>query len=491
MRLSIFWRVILVQSALVALILGLSLYAFIELKHLAQLSSAILTVDSPCIEEEKRLLKIFLAQMRDAKKFLLLQDRIFFASFQQGNHDFRGALDGVESLVDTPTERDLLERIKTLHDQFTKEFDLAVSEEDSWQQKSAKISESILDATEELIRLRENLTAEKTAAARDRAASAATLMAWLSIGGVSAAVLLAYLHARGVTRPLKKLAKEMHQVGGGEFSRSIDIKAPQEIEQLAEDFNMMVAKLAELDRMKADFISHVSHELRTPLTAMREGTAILLEEISGPLTASQRKVLEVLSTNSDRLYRSICSILDLSKMEAGMMEYHVVPCDPAALIHRSMTSVELIARTKGIHLESILAENLPTVLADEERIQQVLDNLLGNALKFTPEGGKIIIGAKVKRENESVRLLEVSVSDSGEGIPTEDLQRVFERFYQSPPKIGRSRQGTGLGLALARHIVEHHQGKIWVESELGIGSTLVFTLPVWADNSPLAAECQT
>jgi len=491
MRLSIFWRVILVQSALVALILGLSLYALTELKHLAQLSSAILNVDSPCIEQEKRLLKIFLAQMRDAKKFLLLQDRIFYASFQQGTHDFRGALEGVERLVDSPTEKELLQRIRTSHQQFVKEFDLATSEEESWQQKSAELGESILGATEQLIRLRENLTAEKTEAARDRAASAATLMAWLTIGGVSAAVLLAYLHARGVNRPLKKLAKEMHQVGEGEFSRCIDIRAPQEIEQLAEDFNGMVAKLAELDQMKADFISHVSHELRTPLTAMREGTAILLEEISGPLTASQRKVLEVLSSNSDRLYRSICSILDLSKMEAGMMEYQLVPCDPAALIHRSVTSVELIARTKGIHLESNLAEDLPVIFADEERIQQVLDNLLGNALKFTPAGGKIIIGAKTRRENESARLLEVSVSDSGEGIPAEDLQRVFERFYQSPPRIGRTRPGTGLGLPIARHIVEHHQGKIRVESEPGTGSVFSFTLPIWADNSPWAAERQT
>ncbi|MDY0040061.1 MAG: ATP-binding protein, partial [Desulforhabdus sp.] len=236
-------------------------------------------------------------------------------------------------------------------------------------------------------------------------------------------------------------------------------------------------------QMKTDFISHVSHELRTPLTAMREGTAILLEEIGGPLTASQRKVLEVLSSNSDRLYRSICSILDLSKMEAGMMEYQLAPCDAAALIHRSVTSVELIARTKGVDLESNLPENLPVIYADEERIQQVLDNLLGNALKFTPEGGKIIIGARLTTENESGRLLEVSVSDSGEGIPAEDLQRVFQRFYQSPTKTGRSRQGTGLGLAIARHIVEDHRGRIRVKSEPGIGSTFSFTLPIWAANS--------
>ncbi|MGA7877426.1 MAG: HAMP domain-containing sensor histidine kinase [Desulfoferrobacter sp.] len=477
MRMSIFWRVVVVQSALIALILALSLYALVELNRLAHLSSTIVAVDSTCIEAEKSLQKIFLTQMRDAKKFLLLQDPAFYASFQQGNRDFEDSLDTIDNLVGSPTEKGLIESIRILHSQYTYQFELASSNEKVWQVKGPQISDGILATADELIRIREDLIAGKTSAGRDRAQSAATLMAWLTLGGVTAAMMLAYLHARSVTRPLKKLAQEMRQIGEGEFGRFIDIKAPQEVKQLAEDFNWMAAKLAELDQMKADFISHVSHELRTPLTAMREGATLLLEEIPGRLSTSQRQIIEVMSTNSDRLYQSICSILDLTKMDAGMMEYQFVPCDLAALVNRSVESVELIARKKNIDLQTTLDENIPVLLVDEGRIQQVVDNLLSNALKFTPEGGKIRIRVSFKDEANGSHPVELRVSDSGDGIAPEDSQKVFERFYQSSRTGGKSRQGTGLGLALARHIVEDHQGKIWVETELGKGSTFIVAFP--------------
>lgn len=482
MRLSIFWRVILVQSALLALILGLSLYALTELNRLAHLSRDIVSFDSTCIQEEKRLLSVFLGQMRDAKKFVALGDQAFYTSFLQGDQEFIASTKVINSLIATEEERQLFERIKALHERFTRQLELSYYDKEAWEKRSAALGEQIIDATDQLIRLHEKLTMEKTVRARDSAASAATLMAWLTCGGLGAGVLLAYFHARGVNRPLRRLAKEMRQVGTGDFSRTIDIKAPQEIEQLAEDFNWMSAKLAELDQMKGDFIAHISHELRTPLTAMREGSAILLEEITGPLTDSQRKVLEVLSTNSDRLYRSICSILDLSKMEAGMMDYQVVPADLAALIRSSLASVELVARKKEIRLESAVNGDLPTVLIDEGRIQQVLDNLLNNALKFTPQGGRITVGTSLRKETDGSDSVQVSVSDTGEGIPTKDLERIFERFYQSPRKDGSSRQGTGLGLAICRYIVEYHKGDIWVESVVGTGSSFYFTLPVWIDN---------
>lgn len=477
MRMSIFWRVVVVQSALIALVLALSLYALVELNRLAHLSSTIVAVDSTCVEAEKSLLKIFLAQMRDGKKFLLLNDPAFYASFQQGTRDLNDSLDTIDNLVDTPTEKGLIESIRILHNQYTYQFELASSDEKAWQEKGPQISDGILATANELIRIREDLIAGKTAEGRDSAQSAATLMGWLTLGGVTGAIILAYLHARSVSRPLKKLAQEMRHVGGGEFGRFIDIEAPQEVKQLAEDFNWMAAKLAELDQMKADFISHVSHELRTPLTAMREGAALLLEGIPGELSASQRQIIGVMSTNSDRLYQSICSILDLTKMDAGMMEYQFVPCNLAALVERSVESVELIARKKGIELQIISDKELPTLMLDEGRIQQAVDNLLSNALKFTPEGGKVRVVVSCKEEPNDSYPVEVRVSDSGDGIAPEDSKKVFERFYQSSRTRGRSRQGTGLGLAIVRHIVEDHHGKIWVENELGNGSTFTMAFP--------------
>ncbi|MCK8602291.1 HAMP domain-containing sensor histidine kinase [Desulfoferrobacter suflitae] len=477
MRLPIFWRVILVQSALIGLILALSLYALVELSRVVRLSSTVVAVDSKCIEEEKRLLKLFLAQMRAAKKYLLLKDQAFYAAFQQGNQDITGSLDVIQGLTDTSTEKGLIESIRILQRHYTHQFESAPSDETSWQEKEPQISDGILAAANQLIQIRQSLIAEKTAAGRDRAQSAMTVMGWLTLGGVSIAIVLAYLHARGVTRPLKLLANEMHQVGRGEFGRSIDIKAPREVKQLAEDFNWMAARLAELDQMKADFISHVSHELRTPLTAIREGAALLLEEAPGPLTSSQRQIIEIVSSNSDRLYQSICSILDLSKMDAGMMEYQPAPCDLASVVRRSAQWVEPIARKKGIRVRIFVDEKVPLVLVDEERLQQVVDNLLSNALKFSPEGGEVSMRVLYRGESGDAHPVELRVTDSGEGIAPEDAQKVFERFYQSSPSGARRRQGTGLGLAVARRIVEDHQGKIWVESDVGKGSTLVVALP--------------
>jgi two-component system, NtrC family, sensor histidine kinase GlrK len=268
-------------------------------------------------------------------------------------------------------------------------------------------------------------------------------------------------------------------VGRGEFRRSLEIRAPKEVSDLAQAFNWMAAQLAELNEMKADFIAHVSHELRTPLTAIQEGTALLLEEIPGPLTTSQKEIVTVLRSHSERLFHSLSSVLDLSKMEAGMMEYVPVPSDVTALMERSVATVSLIAQKKQLSLQVVPTHPLPLVSCDEQRIQQVLDNLLSNAVKFTPERGQISLSASLKSgTNGTGGWVEVCVTDTGEGIPEEEVQRVFEKFYQSPHHRNASRRGTGLGLAIAQHIIDAHGGRIWTESQLGKGSTFHFTLPI-------------
>ncbi|MBI3302846.1 MAG: HAMP domain-containing histidine kinase, partial [Deltaproteobacteria bacterium] len=366
-----------------------------------------------------------------------------------------------------------------LYSRYATGLTTALSRKSSWDKEKTAISDGILLGINELIRLREEAIARKTAAARDQAVGAAKVVGWLSLGGIGSAVLLAYFHARGVSRPLRKLAQELRRVGTGEFHPSLDIRAPKEVAELAQAFNWMAERLAELDQMKADFIAHVSHELRTPLTAIQAGTDLLLEQIPGPITASQQEILEIVQNHSGQLFRSISSILDLSKMEARMIEYVQAPSDLAALIDRSVGTVRLIAQKKRIHVEVTCVSPLPLLCLDEGRIQQVLDNLLSNAVKFTPEGGAIGVSASFKGNGDGQgSWVEVRVSDTGVGIPAEGMERIFDKFYQSPYHRGESMRGTGLGLAIARHIVEAHSGRIWVESRVGEGSTFVFTLPV-------------
>ena len=477
MRLTIFWRVILAQSVLIVLILVVCLYSFVELRRLTKLNAAILSVDTPCIGEEKQALKTFLSQMRNAEKYLVLRDSAFHNNFVQGCNDFAASLAKIDGMIHTPRERDLVREIVDLQEQYRQQLNVAASSKSAWEPARTEIGDGIIERVNELVRYREQTIADRTAAARDQAAAAATVMGWLAVAGIAGGLMLAYLHARSVSRPLVTLTEEMRRVGKGEIGRSLEIRASGEVRQLAESFNWMAEKLAHLDKLKADFTAHVSHELRTPLTAIREGTALLLEEIPGPLATPQREIVEVMRAHSDRLHHSITSILDLSKMEAEMMEYEFMACDLTDLIKRSMEAVGLIAQSKGIQLTADLSGRLPIVMIDERRIHQVLDNLLSNGLKFTPEGGIVAVSARLSRDGEA-KVVEVRVSDTGDGIPEQDLESVFDRFYQSVRGRKKRSQGTGLGLAIARHIIEAHRGRIWVESELGRGSTFAFTFPL-------------
>ena len=480
MKLTIFSRVMIAQSALILLILIISLFAVGKLRLVSQLNTEALTVDATCISEEKRLLKSFLAEMRNAEKYLLMRDLSFRDEYENNKNDFNDAIAKISYIVDSERERKLISDIESLHDSYEQETDLINFGEKGSDAARSSLGEGIIQSANELIRLRDQAASHKTALARDQAASAAEVMFWLTLFGIAGAFIMAYVHARGISGPLKVLAREMRRIGRGEFFRTAQAEGPTEVVELARSFNRMAVELEHLDRLKADFTAHVSHELRTPLTAIREGTALLLEGISGPLTKSQREILEVVRNHSQRLFQSISSILDLSKMEAEMMDYEFTMCDLKGLIEKSVEAVDLIARKGDIKLRWNTAGSIPMFLADERRIQQVLNNLLSNALKFSPVGGEVRVeafplGGSNRRSSASA--VEIRVSDDGPGIPAGEAQNIFKHFYQSRNQKGKGQQGTGLGLAIARHIVEAHRGRIWAESEIGCGSTFHVVLP--------------
>ena len=232
------------------------------------------------------------------------------------------------------------------------------------------------------------------------------------------------------------------------------------------------ARLLELDRLKSDFLSTVSHELRTPLTSIRSFSEILLRyEVDDP--EKRRKFVGVINYEAERLTRMINDLLDLSKIEAGRVELHSEPLELEPVFARALGTTHPLLAEKEIVVESSVEAGLPPVYADADRIQQVLTNLISNAVKFSPEGGSIRLSGKRK---DGFAL--ISVADEGPGIPPDRLEQVFDRFHQVRDPQKSHPLGTGLGLTISREIVERLGGKIWVDSELGAGTVFSFTVPL-------------
>ena len=232
-------------------------------------------------------------------------------------------------------------------------------------------------------------------------------------------------------------------------------------------------RLKELDKMKSAFVSNVSHELRTPLTSIKASADNMLDRLIGDLNAKQVGYLTRIKSNSDRLARLINDLLDLSTIEAGKIDLRPANIPLVTLVKEAAESLRPVAAEKLINLTVMSADPGVIAWADRDKVIQVLMNLIGNALKFTPTRGEVTVAVA----KNSAAWMQISVTDTGPGIPAEEVNKVFGRFYQIGQAGTQKTQGTGLGLAISKALVEMHGGKIWVESEAGKGSTFSFTLP--------------
>jgi PAS domain S-box-containing protein len=232
-------------------------------------------------------------------------------------------------------------------------------------------------------------------------------------------------------------------------------------------------RLKELDTMKSDFVSSVSHELRTPLTAIKGSVDNMLDGLTGALNEKQTRYLVRIKSNADRLSRLINDLLDLSRIEAGKIELKPVRVDLGRLASDIAETLRPIAAEKLIDLDVASVEPGITARADRDKITQVLMNLIGNALKFTPPNGKVTVAVERNGDN----WVRVSVSDTGPGIARGEAAKIFDKFYQIANADKQKTRGTGLGLSISKSLVEMHRGKIWMDSEVGRGSTFCFTLP--------------
>jgi signal transduction histidine kinase len=256
-------------------------------------------------------------------------------------------------------------------------------------------------------------------------------------------------------------------------------EASRELTEKNRRLAQAVERLQEADLVKSNFLATVSHELRTPLTSVIGYSEMLLEGIAGELNDEQREYVRTVMEKGDQLLQLITGILDISRMEAGEMRIDRVPFDLDEVVSVALSTIAPHARRKKLNMACTVPPGLPLVLGDRDKIRQVLLNLLGNAVKFTPEGGRIEVSADLASlVPDGPRAVRVSVRDSGIGVPAEHQKRVFDPFFQVDNSSTREYGGTGLGLSIVKRLVEAHGGVVWVESEAGKGATFSFTIPL-------------
>ena len=457
-----------------------SLYAIWKLHQLNVGTRHILDVDIRILDLGKILEDSILSQLRFEKKFVITKDLALYNQFLSKKAEFDKNIADALIMTDTTPKRNALNKMKASYDTyqslFVKEVDSIKAQRDyfkKWYEiEKEKAANDILEQLEMLVVYSQADIRDRTRMLRDFGTSARTVAIVMSVATIILAIGTSFLLTKKITKPLSLLMQKTKEVSEGVFKSDLEIPNPPEISELTKAFNSMSRKLQAVDRMKSDFFAMMSHELRTPLTSIREGTSLLLEGVGGAMPDKQERVLRIVSTESHRLINLVNSVLDLSKMEAGMMTYSFEQADLASLVDKSMVEIGPLIESKKISLRTRMDEKLPTIKVDHERILQVLRNLLGNAVKFTPEGGHIDISARPIPQG-----LEVAVADSGPGIPPEHLSSIFSKFQQVTPTGSYRVKGTGLGLAIAKQIIVSHGGKIWATSEPGRGSTFIFVLP--------------
>jgi signal transduction histidine kinase len=309
-------------------------------------------------------------------------------------------------------------------------------------------------------------------------ANSRNLFVGVAAGAIVLALLFGFVLSWSVIGPIQGIDSRLAAIASGDFSGHVDARNRDELGALATNVNRMNDELRRLYREvevasqhKSDFLANMSHELRTPLNAIIGFSQVLRERMVGDVNAKQAEYLDDILASGNHLLSLINDVLDLSKVEAGQVELEVAPFSLQEALERGVAMVRERATRSGVQVVLATDPEIDVVLGDERRIRQVIFNLLSNAVKFTPADG--LVDVRTARVNGEVR---VTVADTGPGIPGDDLRRIFEEFQQTEAGIAQG-EGTGLGLALSKRLVELHGGRIWVESTLGRGSTFAFALP--------------
>ncbi len=470
MRLT--WRVFLSTSLVMLVLVGIVAWSLRAVNGFVHTNATIVERTVPALQRETSLREALVGLMRLEGRWNVLRDPRYGTAWEVRAERFATQLGALSALLTSPDELRLHRKSTTAFAAYRR---LAREENASAKtrrpppvtprkrQAAARTQlalEQLTDATSTALgRSRDD---SRTLEQRTRHAVVAALPIAV-LAGLAGATLVAL----GMARALRSLSTAAGQIGEGTFAGPVQVRGADEIGQLGEAFNRMAAQLGEIDRLKQEFFAHISHELRTPLTAVREATNLLRDEVPGPLTAKQSRLVDIIRASSERVLRLVDQILDLSRLQAGLLALERRWVDLDKLVGRAVDELRPQAEARGLALERNGARPVGGLLGDEERLLQVLVNLLSNAIKFTPAGGTVRVDTRARDEQ-----IEIAVEDTGVGIAPDALPHVFERYWQADGARG----GSGLGLAIVKSIVQAHGGTVRADSTPGSGSRFTIRL---------------
>lgn len=300
--------------------------------------------------------------------------------------------------------------------------------------------------------------------------------------GLVLSVLLAWLISRSVARPIQQTAAAARAIADGDYDQQLPLSGPAEVRELASSFNQMARQVKASQQAQRDFVANVSHDLKTPLTSIQGFSQAILDGTAADREETQRAA-GIIHDEADRMRRMVDDLLLLARMDAGQLQLARQPVDLVELLAGCVASLEPRARQGGVTLQVDAVAGIPPLNGDGDRLAQLFTNLLDNALKHTPSGGRVAVTLE-QQHREAI----VAITDTGPGIPAEQLERVFERFYRVDSSRARSQtKRVGLGLTICKELVEAHGGRIAAESVVGVGSKFSVYLPL-ADSAPTLAH---
>ncbi|MCF6157269.1 MAG: HAMP domain-containing protein [wastewater metagenome] len=494
------WRRIIFGYIIITLfMLSISFYLIFRLNFFNKVTDSVIKSNIPSIGNSEKLIDNLLEQVRNEKKYIITNDIAFLNLFHKKKNEFFDRLKFLEESV-TKEEKILINKIKEWYDKYiemvSKEFilvgkDKIIPPSTRYEDEKKNILEQITKSINEIILSQQAILIKKIEQLQITVHKSTQISLSLILAAILFGTLFSYFFTRSICLPIKILKDATVRISQGDLDHRIKTPSMDEIGTLGAAFNQMCDRLKELDLMKSEFISNISHNLKTPLTAIREANELMLDEVAGQVSESQIKLLNIMKESTYRLSMMINDILDISRVEAGLMRYNFQYANIDHIIRKSISELSFLAERKNISFNYTDSASIPEVLLDRVKIAQVIDNIFSNAIKFTPLGGTITIKAtEIKGSDFShnmrggnqintVRsLVQISISDTGIGIPVEYHKKIFDKFQQVDTKGKSSMKGTGLGLFIARQIIVDHGGDIWVENNRGEnGITFHFTLP--------------